>query len=99
MSIVTDSKGESPENVYNIHSFFKDASALGALYKAHRGNYKALKEALVDDIEAVVAPMRARRNAITDEEVKQILKHGARRAKERASAKMTDIREKIGVSL
>src|SRR3989344_5947784 len=46
MSIVTDSKAESPENVYAIHALFKDRGELGELYKTNKGKYKALKEAL-----------------------------------------------------
>ena len=99
MSIITDSNAESPVNVYAIHALFRDGDYLGELYKANKGKYKALKEALIEDIEAVVAPMRERRDAITDEEVKQILTHGAERARARASAKMADVRAKVGVSL
>ena len=99
MSIVTDSNAESPTNVYAIHALFRDGDYLGELYKTNKGKYKVLKEALIEDIEAVVAPMRERRDVITDEEVKQILTHGAERARARASAKMADVRQKIGVAL
>ena len=99
MSIVTDSKAESPENVYAIHALFKDRGELGELYKTNKGKYKALKEALVEDIEAVIAPMREKRNAISDEKVRAVLKEGAERARERASAKMSDVRQKIGVAI
>lgn len=99
MSILTDSKGESPENVYAIHSLLKSKEDLGALYKANRGNYKALKEALVEDLENLVAPMRERRAGITDEEVKKILKEGGEKARALASAKMQDVRRKIGVAI
>lgn len=98
MSILTDSKGESPENVYNIHAFFRDRASLGAIYTEHKGNYKALKEALIEDIEAAVAPMRERRDAITDERVKAVLAEGAQKARAQASAKMIDVRQKIGVT-
>src|SRR3990167_2773529 len=99
MSILTDSKGESPENVYAIHALFKDTAELGVLYKANKGNYKALKEALIEDIEKLVAPIRERRAQIRDEEVKKVLKEGGERARELASAKMQDVRRKIGVAL
>ena len=99
MSIVTDSKGESPENVYAIHALFRDRTSLGELYKTNKGKYKVLKEALIDDIEAAIAPMRKRYEAITDEEIKSVLISGAERASKRASSKMAEIREKIGVAL
>jgi len=99
MNIVTDSKGESPEHVYNIHRLFRSGESLAGLYKENKGKYKALKEALVEDIEALVAPMRQRRAAIADADVKDILKDGAERARAQASAKMAGVRQKIGVVL
>ncbi len=99
MNIVTDSTGERPENVYAIHKNFRSEAELNALYEEHKGKYKALKEALIEDIEAVVAPMRAKRDSITDEEVKKVLQDGAMKAKAIAKAKMEDVRRKIGVTL
>ena len=99
MSIVTDSKGESPENVYAIHSFFRDKNELSELYKKNKGNYKALKEALIDDIEALVAPMRSRRESINDAEVRSILEEGAEKAQTIAEAKMKEVRQRIGIEL
>ncbi len=98
MSIVTDSGGERAENVYAIHKMFRGESELSEPY-AQKGNYKALKEMLVEDIERVVAPMREKRNSITDANAIQILKDGTERARAVASAKMADVRTKIGVSL
>lgn len=99
MSIVTDSSGDKPEHVYAIHKLFKTEGELTMIYHSNKGNYKALKEALVEDIETFVAPMRKRRASITDEEVKRILKEGGEKAKAIASAKMTDVRQKVGVAL
>ncbi len=99
MSIVTDSSGERPAHVYAIHKLFKSEAELEALYEANKGSYKVLKEALIEDIETVVAPMRTKRDAITDEEVKKVLKDGAEKARAIASAKMADVRQKIGVTV
>lgn len=99
MKILTDSKGESPENVYAIHALFKSKDELAAIYKANKGNYKALKEALVDDMDEYFAPMRERRASITDEEVRNVLKEGAEKARALASVKMLDVRRKVGVSI
>ena len=99
MGIVTDSGGESPSNVYNIHRLIKDESALAPVYKANKGNYRASKEALIADIESMVAPMRERRESLTHEDIKQILQDGGERARERAVRKMADVRQKIGVTL
>ena len=99
MSIVTDSKGESPENVYNIHRLFRSGEELAALYKGNKGKYKALKDALVEDIEAMIAPMRARRASITDADVRNILEDGGKLAREQAERKMRDVRQKVGVTI
>lgn len=99
MSIVTDSKAESPENVYAIHSLFRSKDDLSIIYTENKGKYKALKEALIEDIEEFVAPMREVRNAITDNDVKNILKEGGERARAIASKKMADVRNKIGITI
>ncbi len=99
MSIVTDSQGDKPEHVYAVHKLFRQGESLEKLYEDHAGKYKALKDALVDDIEALVGPMRERREEISDQEVKMVLKDGAEKARARASAKMATVREKIGVAL
>ncbi len=99
MSIVTDSSGESPENVYNIHRLFRSGESLASLYKENKGKYKALKDALVEDIEAVVGPMRERRASITDADVKAILQDGGNRARAQADKKMLEVRQKVGVAI
>lgn len=99
MSILTDSAGESPENVYMIHLLFKPREELADVYRANKGKYKALKEILIEDIESIVAPMREIRDAITDDDVKNILAEGALKARAIASAKMHDVRKKIGVAI
>ncbi|TSC68543.1 MAG: Uncharacterized protein G01um101456_597 [Parcubacteria group bacterium Gr01-1014_56] len=99
MAIVTDSSGERPENVYAIHAKFKDAVSLDALYEEKKGKYKDLKEALIEDVERLVAPMREKYNSLTEDDVKRVLNEGSDRAREIAQAKMKVVREKVGVSL
>lgn len=99
MSIVTDSSGERPEHVYAIHTLFRDEETLNALYEEKKGKYKDLKEALIEDIDTALAPMREKRAGITDEDVARILKEGAEEAREVASAKMEKVRQVIGVAL
>ncbi len=99
MSIVTDSSGDRPENVYAIHKLFKSDDELASLYEANKGSYKVLKEALIEDIESMVAPMRQKRDSITDEQVRQVLKDGADKARAKASAKMEEVRKKVGVTI
>lgn len=99
MSIVTDSSGERPQNVYAIHKLFKSEGELAGVYEEKKGKYKDLKEALVEDIETVVAPMRERYNSISEDEVREVLQEGAAKARALAQAKMKDIKEKIGVTI
>ncbi len=99
MSIVTDSGGERPQNVYAIHTLFKTETELATLYETNKGSYKALKDALIEDINTYFAPMRERRATITDEEVKKVLYEGGIKAKAIATVKMAEVREKVGVTL
>ncbi len=99
MSIVTDSGSDIPENVYAIHKNFKTEQELAPLYETNKGKYKVLKEALIEDIESVVAPMRAKRDSITDDEVKKVLADGAAKARAIAATTMADVRQKVGVTL
>ncbi len=99
MSIVTDSSGERPEHVYAIHKLFKSPDELEPLYAEHRGKYKALKDALAEDIDAYPAPMRERRAAISDEEVKSVLADGVERAKLVSHGVMKRVRDTIGITI
>ncbi|PCI30120.1 tryptophan--tRNA ligase [Candidatus Kaiserbacteria bacterium] len=99
MSIVTDSDGEVPENVYAIHKLLRSEEDLKAIYEENKGQYGELKKILIEDLENLIAPMRERRSQITDEDVKKILENGAQKARERAQAKMIDVKKKIGVTL
>lgn len=99
MSIVTDSKGQWPENVFAIHRAFKREEEIASMYEKNKGNYKAIKEALIEDIEAVIGPMRAKRDSISDEDARRVLAGGGEKARARAAKKMLDVRKKIGVTV
>ena len=104
MSIVTDSSGDRPLNVYNIHHVIyralgKSQDELDALYHEHAGKYKALKDILVDDIETVIGPMRAKREQITDDEIRSVLKDGAIRAKAISNPMIEKIRNALCIIL
>ncbi len=99
MSIVTDSSGDVPTNVYAIHKLFKSEAELAPIYEEHKGKYKALKDALLADILAFVTPMRERRAYYESqpELVADILEKGAAKAKAKAEAKMKLVRERVGL--
>ena len=101
MGIVTDSSGERPENVYAIHTLLRPAEELDALYEENKGKYKNLKEALITDLKAYIAPLRERREKFAGDKkaVIKILDDGGKHASEMAEKKMRIVREKIGVGL
>jgi tryptophanyl-tRNA synthetase len=99
MSIVTDSDGDRPENVYAIHRLLKSAAELDPIYEVNKGRYGDLKKILVTDLEDFIAPMRARRDAITDEQVKEVLADGVKRAKVTSNKTINQVRTTIGINL
>ncbi|MCU0678708.1 MAG: tryptophan--tRNA ligase [Candidatus Pacebacteria bacterium] len=99
MSIVTDSSGERPEHVYAIHKLFKTEAELESLYEENKGKYKNLKDALAEDIDAHLAPMRERRNEISDSDVLAVLADGVARAKDVSGPVLKRVRTAIGISL
>ncbi|MBA3733285.1 tryptophan--tRNA ligase [Patescibacteria group bacterium] len=101
MSIVTDSSGDRPENVYAIHRLLKSEEELNTLYEENKGKYKILKEALVADMKAFITPLREKRAQLANDTdyVMDVLKEGGKRAKMKAERKMDSVREAIGVKL
>jgi tryptophanyl-tRNA synthetase len=100
MSIVTDSSGDRPENVYAIHKLLKSEEELAPLYEEHKGKYKALKEALIEDLETFIAPMREKYQELLQnpDAIHAVLEKGGAAAKEKAEQKMRAVRKAIGVS-
>lgn len=101
MSIVTDSSGDKPMNVYNIHKLLRSESELEQIYTENAGKYKILKELLIEDLEKFIAPMREKRKAWEGKlpEALAILKSGGEKMKKKAEAKMEEVRTKLGVNV
>lgn len=101
MSIVTDSSGELPQNVFALHKLVRDEVELKKIYEEKAGKYKELKELLIEDLEKFIAPLRERRKEFEKDIPKALatLKAGSEKAKKVAEAKMAEVREKIGVSV
>ncbi|OHA88989.1 MAG: tryptophan--tRNA ligase [Candidatus Zambryskibacteria bacterium RIFCSPHIGHO2_02_FULL_43_14] len=101
MSIVTDSSGEKPENVYAIHALLKDKESLDKLYEEKKGQYKELKEVLIEDLKKFITPMREKRVELAKDKksVLEVLKAGSDKARARAEKKMEEVREKVGLKL
>lgn len=99
MSIVTDSGAGIPENVYAIHKLIRSEADLKTLYQENSGKYRILKEALLADLEAFISPLRAKRQELAKnpDVVREVLESGKQKANEIASAKLNEIKQKIGV--
>ena len=99
MSIVTDSGGDIPINVYNIHKLLKSESEIKQIYDENKGKYKILKEALIEDLDNFIKPIRENRAKIVQniDMVKEILVQGAIKANEKANAKLLTVKKNIGV--
>ncbi len=100
MSIVTDSSGNRPENVYRLHRLFRSEQTLNPLYEEHQGNYKALKETLIEDLDRYLAPIRTKYEALRDDPaiIDDILTQGKIEARAISEAKMEQVRKAIGVA-
>ena len=101
MSIVTDSGKGIPVNVFAIHKLLRPEAELKKIYEEKAGNYKELKELLIEDLEKFIAPMREERNKLEKDipVALEILKRGGEKAKKIATAKMSEVHEKIGVNV
>ena len=111
MSIVTDAglgaigpdgkpSDGIPQNVYAIHKLFRSEANLKPLYEANKGKYKALKDALVEDVDALIKPLREKRAELAkkaDKVVAKALVDGAKRANNVAAQKLEEVKKVIGV--
>lgn len=99
MAIVTDSKAEYPENVFYIHKLFRPTSELDKIYQENKGQYKAVKEILIEDLKKFIKPLREKRANIAQDLdfVNRVLAEGANRARAVASQKMQNVKKAIGV--
>ncbi len=111
MSIVTDAglgaigpdgiaSDGIPANVYAIHKLFKSEDKLKDIYEMNQGKYKSLKEALIEDIDAFVKPLRERRAELAKKPAKvlKILEKGAKQARKIADKKLKQAKEAVGVN-
>ena len=99
MSIVTDSDGDRPENVYAIHKLLRPIAELDSVYEEHKGRYGDLKKILAADLEVFIAPMREKRETITDDMVREVLSEGAKKARAISRQTMTRVRDVVGINI
>jgi tryptophanyl-tRNA synthetase len=106
-SAVTDTggtpSGEMSPGVENLFGLLRltapeeAVESLLALQRQGKLMYKDLKEQLRDHLEATFAPIRRRRAELSDEEVRDVLADGRRRAAAIAGETMARVRELLGV--
>ncbi len=106
MAIVTDSKAEYPENVFAIHKLFANGSTsltidkLEEVYQENKGQYKKLKEMLIEDVKNFIRPLREKRKEIAKDErlIKKVLEEGKEKARAVAGPKLAEAKQAIGVT-
>ncbi len=100
MSIVTDSSGERPENVYAMHKLFRNEAELEKIYEENKGKYKILKDMLAEDIIVFVTPMREKYFMLQENPdiVHEALRVGGEKIKLRALKKMSEIKNLVGLA-
>jgi len=100
MAIVTDSSGERPENVYQIHKLFRPINELDKIYDENKGKYKVLKEMLIEDLKKFIGPLREKRAEIAKDEslIQKVLDSGKQRARAVAGPKLEQVKRAIGVA-
>jgi tryptophanyl-tRNA synthetase len=108
MSIVTDSKTveepKDPEqsNVFSLFSLFAnetEKAELAARFRAGGMGYGEAKKALLEKIDTYFAPARQRRKELArnPNDVEDVLRKGAQRARAEAQLTMAQVREAVGM--
>lgn len=90
--------------IFALHKLFASETELAELaerYKTGKIGYKESKEILAKNMEAFIAPLRARREAFAKDRSKvlDILRKGGEKARARAKRKMALVRKNIGTVL
>jgi tryptophanyl-tRNA synthetase len=103
---VTDSgkeikySNESPaiKNLVNIYALLDNAKPK-EIVDSYRGKgYAEFKKDLAEVVVGFLEPFQEKFNGIDDQEVVNILKEGAEKAKDLAEKKMAEVKEKVGLS-
>jgi tryptophanyl-tRNA synthetase len=97
-----DEAGMSPgvENLFTLLRIAAPEAVVEeylARWRSGEPMYGDLKKAVRDHLETVLAPIRERRAALNDGDVREALRRGAERASAIARRTMTEVRELVGV--
>lgn len=107
MKAVTDSGSEivyseekpALQNLINIYSLLGDISPNEVVSKYRGKGYADFKKDLGDVVAEFLSSFQEKYRAISDSDVQNILASGAERARAIASAKMREVKEKVGFVL
>lgn len=103
MGIITDSDGKFPENVFAIHKLlpFYSSEEINKIYEDHKGEYKYLKELLLEDLLKFITPMREKREVYAKnmDAVREILNKGKNKARKIVEDKIKKVRDSVGVNI
>ncbi len=86
-------------NVFHLHSYFTgeaERKDIAEQCKKADIGCSDCKKRLAASLEEVIAPIREKAKRIDDDEVKEVLQEGGRRAKQFAQATVTEVREALG---
>ncbi len=108
MSVVTDSlapadpKDPETSNLFKLHALFlnqEEKAELAEKYRAGGLGYKDAKMMLAESAKKFIAPMREKREKIASdsEYVDSVLKAGAEKANKIATAKLVEVRNRVGI--
>lgn len=99
---LADPKDPHTNTIYKIHSLFlsKEEKALvEAKYKNGGMGYKEAKDMCIESIENFIAPMRAKYESITSDEVREVLEKGKEKIRPHVIAQINRVREAVGITL
>jgi tryptophanyl-tRNA synthetase len=96
---VGEVKNPEEDNVFALHKLFskEELPLLEKRYKSGEIGYQESKEILSDNIIKMIAPMREKREKITDEEINRVLNEGGKKALKIVLPKLLEIRKITGL--
>jgi tryptophanyl-tRNA synthetase len=89
----------TPEGLTSLVSVYSNLSGETdeAISSKYAGKSQEFKEALSDLLTLKLAPIQAKYEAISDEQVRAVLEQGSQKASELANSKLSDVKQKVGL--
>ena len=106
--VVTDSlrpedpKNPEENNIFKLHSLFLNTAekeVLAEKYRVGGLSYKEAKDMLAESVKNFIRPLREKRKEIASDTayVDEVLRSGAEKAQKIVSAKLAEVRSKVGI--